>query len=79
MPSYASFLTAAHVNNFPWSGSTMKNDKLAIVTLIFRHPPIEALIVGDRSHSIYDPFLVFEGKRLPAPSADREKGVCDGI
>lgn len=41
--------------------------------------PIEAVIIGSRSYSIYDPFLVFEGKRLPAPAVDREKEYVTGF
>src|ERR1700758_3304164 len=32
--------------------------------------PTKKLIIGATYHSIYDPFLVFEGKRLPAPSRE---------
>jgi len=35
--------------------------------------PFEAMVIGERLHTIYDPFLVFECKRLPPPpSKDRE-------
>ena len=40
--------------------------------------PKSALFVGQTYHSIYDPFLVFEGKRLPTPSADREREYVTG-
>lgn len=40
--------------------------------------PVEAMVIGAKQHSIYDPFLVFEGKRLPAPSSDREKEYVTG-
>ena len=33
---------------------------------------IEPMVIGARQHTIYDPFLVFECKRLPAPSRNRE-------
>ncbi|MGA3335344.1 MAG: hypothetical protein ABSC62_14405 [Terracidiphilus sp.] len=36
------------------------------------------IVLGLTYHSIYDPFLVFEGKRLPAPSADREREYVTG-
>lgn len=35
-------------------------------------------VLGLTYHSIYDPFLVLEGKRLPAPSADREREYVTG-
>jgi hypothetical protein len=36
------------------------------------------IVLGLTYHSIYDPFIVFEGKRLPAPSADREREYVTG-
>jgi len=40
--------------------------------------PSRSVFIDARFHSIYDPFLVLEGKRLPAPSADREKEYLIG-
>jgi len=40
-------------------------------------PPDPAVIEG-RSYSILDPFLVLEGKRLPAPTRDREREYVTG-
>src|ERR1017187_2676 len=40
--------------------------------------PIEGQIIGATYHSKYDPFIVFEGKRLPAPSGDREREYVIG-
>ena len=37
-----------------------------------------AIFLGLTYHSIYDPFLVLEGKRLPAPSTDREREYVTG-
>ncbi|MEE8451870.1 MAG: hypothetical protein V3R99_08145 [Thermoguttaceae bacterium] len=34
--------------------------------------PAEATTIDARDYTIYSPFIVFEGKRLPAPSADRK-------
>jgi len=36
------------------------------------HGTEEATVIGVRPYSIYEPFLVVEAKRLPAPSKDRE-------
>lgn len=36
------------------------------------------ICVGPRRHTIYDPFLVLEGKRLPAPSRNREREYVTG-
>jgi hypothetical protein len=41
--------------------------------------PVEATVIGAKQHTIYDPFLIFEGKRLPAPSSDREKEYVTGL
>lgn len=40
-------------------------------------PPDPAVIEG-RSYSVLDPFLVLEGKRLPAPKQDREREYVTG-
>jgi hypothetical protein len=40
--------------------------------------PRTSMIIGQRYHSIYAPFVVFEGKRLPAPSKDREREYVTG-
>ena len=34
--------------------------------------------IGQTYHTIYDPFLVFEGKRLPAPVVSREREYVIG-
>lgn len=39
---------------------------------------VESTIIGARLHTIYDPILVLECKRLPAPSHDREKEYVTG-
>ncbi len=40
--------------------------------------PISGGFIGQTYHTIYDPFLVFEGKRLPAPSRSREREYVTG-
>jgi hypothetical protein len=40
--------------------------------------PSSGGFIGQTYHTIYDPFLVFEGKRLPAPSAAREREYVTG-
>jgi hypothetical protein len=40
--------------------------------------PKYGVILGVTFHSIYDPFLVLEGKRLPAPSKSREREYVTG-
>jgi hypothetical protein len=41
--------------------------------------PHSLIIAGARSYSKYEPFLVIEGKRLPAPNNDREKEYVTGF
>jgi hypothetical protein len=40
--------------------------------------PVNTISLGVRSYTKYDPVLVIECKRLPAPSADREKEYVTG-
>ena len=40
--------------------------------------PTSQGLIGSTFHSIYEPFVVFEGKRLPAPSKDREREYVSG-
>ncbi len=42
-------------------------------------PPPEAIEAAIYHKSMYDPFLVFEGKRIPAPSATREREYVTGF
>jgi hypothetical protein len=40
--------------------------------------PPEMIVIEATTYSIYDPFLVLEGKRLPAPSSDRQMEYVTG-
>jgi hypothetical protein len=40
--------------------------------------PPEMTVIEARTYSIYEPFLVLEGKRLPAPSSDRQMEYVTG-
>ena len=40
--------------------------------------PVASVTIGSRRYNQYRPFLVFEGKRLPAPSAAREREYVRG-
>ena len=40
--------------------------------------PVTGLYLEATPYSIYDPILVLEGKRLPAPSSDREREYVSG-
>lgn len=41
--------------------------------------PSEAMLIGAKGYTIYEPFLVIEGKRLPAPAKGREKEYVTGL
>jgi hypothetical protein len=41
--------------------------------------PAETIWAGTRAYTVYDPLLVIEGKRLPAPSASREQEYVTGL
>lgn len=40
--------------------------------------PLEKIIIDAKPYTIYEPFLLFEGKRLPAPEKSREKEYVTG-
>lgn len=40
--------------------------------------PTQSIWIGTRNHTIYDPFFVMEGKRLPAPSSGRQREYVTG-
>jgi len=42
------------------------------------HGTGESTIIGAHDYSIYEPFMVIEAKRLPAPSKDREREYVVG-
>lgn len=42
------------------------------------HGTEETTLIGVRPYSIYEPFLVIEAKRLPAPGKDREREYVTG-
>lgn len=39
---------------------------------------VKSTLIGARQYTIYDPILVLEGKRLPAPAKDREQEYVTG-
>lgn len=41
--------------------------------------PTEQALIGARPHTIYDPILVLEGKRLPSPARDRMREYVTGF
>lgn len=72
------FLNVAASNRFPmvffhYEEKQTRSRRVDISAL-----PKRAILLGLTYHSIYDPFLVLEGKRLPAPSTDREREYVTG-
>ena len=72
------FLTVAARKHFPMIYFHHEERQLGRRRVDLSALASESTIIGLTYHSIYDPFLVFEGKRLPAPSADREREYVSG-
>lgn len=72
------YLNAASRQRFPMVFFHHEEKQAETRRVDFSALPSECRFVGEIFHSIYDPFLVFEGKRLPAPSHDREREYVTG-
>jgi hypothetical protein len=72
------YLNAASRQRFPMVFFHHEEKQSETRRVDFSALPSECRFVGETFHSIYDPFLVFEGKRLPAPSRDREREYVTG-
>jgi hypothetical protein len=72
------YLNVAASNRFPMVYFHHEEKQSGIRRVDISALPKEGTILSLTYHSIYDPFLVFEGKRLPAPSRDREREYVSG-
>jgi hypothetical protein len=72
------FLDSRARNAFPMVSFSHEENEPNGRSVDLSASPFEAMVIGDRLHTIYDPFLVFECKRLPAPSRDREQEYITG-
>lgn len=75
------FLNSRARNDFPMVSFQHEEYQSGQACVDISASPTETVIIGAtpyRTYTIYDPIAVFEGKRLPAPSPDREKEYVTG-
>ena len=72
------YLNVAASNHFPMVLFFHEEKQTGIRRVDVSASPKTAGFVGQTYHTIYDPFLVLEGKRLPAPSSSREREYVTG-
>lgn len=72
------FLNVAAAHRFPMVQFHHEEKQALRRTVDMSAYPASAQFVGETFHTIYLPFIVFEGKRLPAPSKDREREYVTG-
>jgi hypothetical protein len=72
------YLNAAASIRFPMVLFSHEEKQTGTRRVDFAANPSVATFVGKTYRTIYDPFVVFEGKRLPAPSKAREREYVSG-
>jgi len=72
------FLNVASRQNFPMVYFHHEEKQTRNRRIDFSALPSASQFIGSTFHSIYDPFIVFEGKRLPPPTRDREHEYVTG-
>ena len=72
------FLDSRARNDFPMVRFDHEENQPARRSVDLSASPVEPITIGARLHTIYDPFLALECKRLPAPSKDREQEYVTG-
>lgn len=72
------YLNAAASIRFPMVLFSHEEKQTGTRRVDFAANPTAATFVGKTYRTIYDPFVVFEGKRLPAPSKVREREYVSG-
>jgi hypothetical protein len=72
------YLNVAASHRFPMVLFSHEEKQTATRRVDMSAIPISGGFIGQTYHTIYDPFLVFEGKRLPAPSHSREREYVTG-
>lgn len=73
------FLDAEARNSFPMIHFNHEEYQTGQRRIDISVTPAESMIVEAVLYTIYDPILVLEGKRIPAPSPEREKEYVTGI
>ena len=72
------FLDAKARNDFPMIRFDHEEYQFDRRSVDVSASPVTEITIGARLYTIYDPVIVFECKRLPAPSPDREKEYVTG-
>ena len=72
------FLNAKARNDFPMVHFEHEEYQLDRSSVDVSASPVTEATIGASLYTIYDPVIVFECKRLPAPSSDREKEYVTG-
>ena len=72
------YLTVAASQRFPMVFFHHEEKQTGTRRVDISAGPTQNRFVGLTYHTIYNPFLVFEGKRLPAPATSREREYVTG-
>jgi hypothetical protein len=72
------YLNVAASARFPMVLFSHEEKQTKTRRIDFAANPSAAIFVGKTYRTIYDPFVVFEGKRLPTPSSAREREYVSG-
>ncbi|MCK5600887.1 hypothetical protein KAR91_03400, partial [Candidatus Pacearchaeota archaeon] len=75
----ATFLDVQASNSFPMIRFNHEEPQSGSRSTDISSLPSQEMFIEARSYTIYDPVLVIECKRLPAPSKDREKEYVTGL
>ena len=75
---FCKYLNVAATHRFPMVLFSHEEKQTGTRRVDMSALPISGGFIGQMYHTIYDPFLVFEGKRLPAPSRSREREYVTG-
>jgi len=72
------FLKAYAIKDFPMVQFNREEKQTQRRSIDISATPVEEALIGAQTYSIYDYFLVFECKRLPAPTHSREREYVTG-
>jgi len=72
------FLDVKARNEFPLIRFDHEEYQFGLRSVDISASPITEVIIGASLYTIYDPVIIFECKRLPAPSSEREKEYVTG-
>ncbi len=73
------FLDVRARNEFPMAHFHHEESQAKRRRIDISASPTEPTPIEGKTYTIYNPFLVIEGKRLPAPSSDREREYVTGF